>query len=261
MSAAVKPAPSGTGCTQRRQPEHTLWYRTLQTNLETWLAFAAGSDDAAPPATIEQAFRRYLECGILAHGFARAFCDAYGHDFLIGFSCPPRGLPSGRKGRAVCPSCNTRRMVATAAHLTDHVWPSLPVRQLLAAKRNPKHAKRWSSPRRSACAISCRTTRPCRVPSCGSWCARWSAACAHTVPVAAPRPGWGRWCSSTASAPPLTSTRTFTATLWTACSTVSSWPSADGHGFQTLRRHPLPRRTTGNQSQDLIGVLLYNHHA
>jgi hypothetical protein len=29
----------------------------------------------------------------------------------------------------VCPSCNTRRMVETAAHLTDHVFPRLPVRQ------------------------------------------------------------------------------------------------------------------------------------
>jgi hypothetical protein len=27
------------------------------------------------------------------------------------------------------PSCNTRRMVETAAHLTDHVLPRLPVRQ------------------------------------------------------------------------------------------------------------------------------------
>ena len=33
------------------------------------------------------------------------------------------------KGRGVCPSCNTRRMVETAAHLTDHVLPSLPVGQ------------------------------------------------------------------------------------------------------------------------------------
>jgi hypothetical protein len=29
----------------------------------------------------------------------------------------------------VCPSCNTRRMVETAAHLCDHVFPRLPVRQ------------------------------------------------------------------------------------------------------------------------------------
>lgn len=33
------------------------------------------------------------------------------------------------KGREIFPSCNTRRMVETAAHLTDHVFPSLLVRQ------------------------------------------------------------------------------------------------------------------------------------
>jgi len=33
----------------------------------------------------------------------------------------------------VCPSCNSRRMVATAAHLTDHVLPDLPVRQWVLA--------------------------------------------------------------------------------------------------------------------------------
>lgn len=55
-----------------------------------------------------------------AHGFARARCGDCGHDFLIAFSC---------KGRGVCPSCTTRRMAQTAAHLTDHVFPCLPVRQ------------------------------------------------------------------------------------------------------------------------------------
>lgn len=39
---------------------------------------------------------------------------------LIAFSC---------RGRGVCPSCNTRRMVEVAAHLVDHVFPPLPVRQ------------------------------------------------------------------------------------------------------------------------------------
>jgi hypothetical protein len=86
MSAAVKPAPSSTRCYQRRRPEHTLWYRTVQTHFETWLALAAGPDDASPPAYVEQAFRRYLECGILAHGFARAHCAACGHDFSSGMT-------------------------------------------------------------------------------------------------------------------------------------------------------------------------------
>jgi anaerobic ribonucleoside-triphosphate reductase len=53
---------------------------------------------------VEREFRRYLECGILAYGFARARCPDCGHDFLVAFSC---------KGRGLCPSCNARRMAET----------------------------------------------------------------------------------------------------------------------------------------------------
>jgi hypothetical protein len=53
-------------------------------------------------------------CAILAHGFARAYRSACGHDFLIAFSC---------KSRDICTSCAARRMVETAAHLTDQVLP------------------------------------------------------------------------------------------------------------------------------------------
>jgi len=83
----------------------------------------AGEDDwnaQRVPAYVEREFRRYLECGILAYGFARARCPDCGHDFLVAFSC---------KGRGLCPSCNARRMAETAAHLVDHVFPPLPVRQ------------------------------------------------------------------------------------------------------------------------------------
>ena len=111
---------------RRRQPERTLLYRTVQTHFATWLALQRdGCDDDDPvPAHVEREFHRYLECGILAHGFARARCGQCGHDFLIAFSC---------KGRGVCPSCNTRRMVETAAHLVDHVFPRLPLRQWVLA--------------------------------------------------------------------------------------------------------------------------------
>ena len=57
---------------------------------------------------------------IFAYGFARARCDDCGHDFLVAFSC---------KGRGVCPSCATRGMAKTAAHLGDYVFPRLPVCQ------------------------------------------------------------------------------------------------------------------------------------
>jgi len=112
----------------------------LQTHLETWLELAGGEDGEAPPAHVERTFRRYLECGILAHGFARAYCDECQHDFPIAYSCPT-GISFGHKCRGVCPSCpteisfghNTRRMAETAAHLVDHVFPPLPVRQWVLA--------------------------------------------------------------------------------------------------------------------------------
>jgi len=32
---------------------------------------------------VEKAFRKYLECGIFAHGFARAWCDDCAHDYPV----------------------------------------------------------------------------------------------------------------------------------------------------------------------------------
>ena len=109
-----------------RHPERTLLYQTISEHFETWHELASagqfdGQGDCHSPKTfVRQAFRKYLECGIFAHGFARARCGDCAHDYFVAFSC---------KGRGVCPSCNTRRMVETAAHLTDHVFPRLPVRQ------------------------------------------------------------------------------------------------------------------------------------
>jgi hypothetical protein len=120
MPATAAGASPRSAVYRRRQPERTLLYRTVQTHLATWLALQEDGAGACASAATEREFRRYLECGILAHGFARAFCEACQHDFLIAFSC---------KGRGVCPACNARRMVETAAHLADHVMPRLPVRQ------------------------------------------------------------------------------------------------------------------------------------
>jgi hypothetical protein len=109
-----------------RHPERTLLYKTVAEHFETWFDLAsAGQFDGrgvhhTPAPYLEKAFRKYLECGIFAHSFARVRCDDCGDDFLVAFSC---------KGRGVCPSYNTRRMAEAAAHLCDHVFPRLPVRQ------------------------------------------------------------------------------------------------------------------------------------
>ncbi len=105
-----------------RRPTATPLYPVVQHHLETFLAQTAEADPLGygVPTWVEKDFRAYLQCGILAHGFARARCEDCGHERIIPLSC---------KGRGICPSCNTRRMAEVAAHLADHVLPHLPVRQ------------------------------------------------------------------------------------------------------------------------------------
>jgi hypothetical protein len=136
MTVVQQAVANGSTVYRRRRPEGTLLYRTVQTHFATWLALARDGqgDPDAVPGYVERKFRRYLECGILAHGFARARCGACGHDLPVAFSCKERG---------VCPSCNVRCMVEIAAHLTDHVLPRLPVRQWVLSV-----PKRWSEGQR-----------------------------------------------------------------------------------------------------------------
>lgn len=95
-----------------------------------------GGVDPLPPWA-EHEFRRYLTCGILAFGFARARCTACRQERLVAFSC---------KGRCVCPSCTNRRMAEVAAHLSDSVVPAVPMRQwvLSVPKRLRPHLMRDS---------------------------------------------------------------------------------------------------------------------
>ena len=82
--AKTKP---GTAAYRRRQPERSAVYQLVQGHLETWLASCRHMDEDGFPvaAYIEQDFRKYLECGILAHGFARARCAGCGYNFLIAY--------------------------------------------------------------------------------------------------------------------------------------------------------------------------------
>jgi hypothetical protein len=96
-------------------------YQVVRDHFETFRAQAAGlRNGEGPPRFVEQEFRDVLRCGALAAGFARFRCAACGFDRLVPFSC---------KGRAVCSSCGGRRMAERAAHLVDHVFPAVPVRQ------------------------------------------------------------------------------------------------------------------------------------
>ncbi len=103
-----------------RRPTETVLYSVVRQHLETSLAHARETYEASLPRYVEQDLRGYLRCGVSAHGFVRAHCDACGHDLFVAFS---------GKGRGVCPSCAGRRMANTAAHLVDRVLPAVPVRQ------------------------------------------------------------------------------------------------------------------------------------
>ncbi len=97
-----------------------MLYQLVQAHLESFLLHVKDECDKRLPKYVESEFRRYLECGQLAHGFARALCSGCGHELLLPFSCKLRGI---------CPSCNARRTSNTAAHLVDHVIPDVPLRQ------------------------------------------------------------------------------------------------------------------------------------
>ncbi len=73
----------------RHRPEQTALYQVVQGHLQTWLArrHEAWPDERPVPAHVEREYRRYLQCSLLTHSFARARCGACGHDFLITFSC------------------------------------------------------------------------------------------------------------------------------------------------------------------------------
>src|SRR6266853_1813422 len=106
---------------RRREPERTLLHATVRTHWKTFLAEVEerGEMSASLPRFVVGEFERYLACGILVHGFARVRCTACGDELLAALSC---------KGRGFCPSCTTRRMHDTAAHLVDRVIPQVPVR-------------------------------------------------------------------------------------------------------------------------------------
>lgn len=104
---------------RRHEPERTALYKVVESSLPGFEA-ALRSGDVAAPRFVEREFHGYLACGRLEHGFVRVKCDGCRHEHLVAFSCKRRGF---------CPSCGARRMVETSAHLVDHVFPHVPVRQ------------------------------------------------------------------------------------------------------------------------------------
>lgn len=103
----------------QRRPEDTVLYRAVASSYKTFLALAEMEGKTLPKQVIEE-FEAFLRCGILAHGFLRLKCDECNAERLVAFSCKKRGF---------CSSCGAKRMSECAAHLVDHVFPKVGVRQ------------------------------------------------------------------------------------------------------------------------------------
>ena len=119
-SASSAPSASAAGSYARREPENTVLHRIVREHLEAFLATVREERGKSLPRYVEEELRRYLRCGILAHGFLRVVCPKCRQEIVVAYSCKCRGA---------CPSCSARRMCDAAAHLVDHVLPDVPVRQ------------------------------------------------------------------------------------------------------------------------------------
>jgi hypothetical protein len=106
----------------RRCPEETVLYQLVREHLESFLEEGRRSSEHGEgyPAYVEQTFRRFLSCGVMACGAAKMRCAECGHEMFVAFSCKRRGI---------CPSCQARRMSEVAATLTDTLLPVAPYRQ------------------------------------------------------------------------------------------------------------------------------------
>ncbi len=55
---------------ERHQPENTVLYQVVQAWLETFLRMANEAYERPLPRHVQEEFRKYMRCGVLAWGFA-----------------------------------------------------------------------------------------------------------------------------------------------------------------------------------------------
>ena len=122
------PAPCrarGTPTYLPRRPQGSPLYRVLADHFE---ALERAHEERFEPthdpvrAAARRAVGRFLDCGLLEHGFARVRCGACRAEFLVAFRC---------KGRHFCPSCHTRRLAEWSLWLDEHLLAPVPHRQVV----------------------------------------------------------------------------------------------------------------------------------
>jgi len=103
---------------ERHRPEQTVLHRIVTA---FWPSFREQVEAIGSlPKFVVREVEEYLRCGILEYGFIRVECPSCGFERLVALSCKRRGF---------CPSCLGRRMSDSAVWLTEHVLPTVPIRQ------------------------------------------------------------------------------------------------------------------------------------
>ena len=99
---------------------------------------------------------RFLDCGLLEHGFARVRCGTCRAEFLVVFRC---------KGRQFCPSCHARRLAEWSVWLDEHLLAPVAHRRVLLTvpkrlRKLPRQVDRSKLDSRGARAAGAQTARP-----------------------------------------------------------------------------------------------------
>ncbi len=108
-----------------RRPEASALYQCLE---HYWEEFRQAYTPLYEPdygpfrPVVEKTVERFLECGILRHGFARIRCGSCHEEFLLAFSC---------KTRYFCPSCQAKRVAAFVEWLNEQILEAADHRQLV----------------------------------------------------------------------------------------------------------------------------------
>ena len=109
----------------RRRPEETALYRLVYNYRDaferSWEELFEHEYGALRREVLES-FDKYLDCGILLHGAARAECPRCKRSILVAHSC---------KRRCLCPSCDAKRSLVFAENLVSEVLLPYPQRHVV----------------------------------------------------------------------------------------------------------------------------------
>lgn len=124
-SAAPHCPPDPAAAYQPRRYDTPL-YRLVLDHWEKFVsvyddAFATRYDELRP--VVEETYRKYLDCGILAHGFLRVRCSRCRYEIQVPWSCK----------RGMCPSCSQRRALEFGEFIDREVLEPVPYIHLVAS--------------------------------------------------------------------------------------------------------------------------------